>query len=137
MPFMVIYRTSDGSSCYEQADAIDEAALFVERLRNKEGSDQIRIYRMEEINFAFRPYYKVELGLPERQSPPVAPDVASTTAPVEVADAPAELMSAPDVEAIAHEPADVTADVTLPLPPPPRGDDEPAGANGRRGLFGR
>ena len=66
MPFMVIYRTSDGSSVYEQADAIDEAALFVERLRNKEGIDQIRIYRMEEISFAFRPYYKVELGLPDR-----------------------------------------------------------------------
>ena len=63
MPFMVIYRTSDGSSSFEQADAIDEAALFVERLRNKEGIDEIRIYRMEEISFAFRPYYKVELGL--------------------------------------------------------------------------
>ena len=37
MPFMVIYSTSDGSSCHEQADAIDEAALFVERLRNQEG----------------------------------------------------------------------------------------------------
>ena len=72
MPFMVIYRTSDGSSRYEQADAIDEAALFVERLRNSEGIDQIRIYRMEEISFAFRPYYKVELGLPERQTAPPA-----------------------------------------------------------------
>ena len=37
MPFMVIYSTSDGGSCHEQADAIDEAALFVERLRNKDG----------------------------------------------------------------------------------------------------
>lgn len=139
MPFMVIYRTSDGSSRYEQADAIDEAALFVERLRNSEGIDQIRIYRMEEISFAFRPYYKVELGLPERQSPAVARDVASTAAPVEVADAPAEPISAPDVEAVAHEPADVMSDVTLPLPLPslPGGDDEPAGANGRRGMFGR
>lgn len=137
MPFMVIYRTSDGSSRYEQADAIDEAALFVERLRNSEGIDQIRIYRMEEISFAFRPYYKVELGLPERRGPAVAPDVVSTAAPVEVADAPAEPISAPDVEAVTHEPADVMSDVTLPLPSPPGGDDEPAGANGQRGMFGR
>ncbi|MEQ1788173.1 MAG: hypothetical protein ABL966_14050, partial [Acidimicrobiales bacterium] len=84
MPFMVIYRTSDGSSSFEQADAIDEAALFVERLRNKEGIDQIRIYRMEEISFAFRPYYKVELGLSERQATP-PPPTASTADPVELA----------------------------------------------------
>jgi hypothetical protein len=69
MPFMVIYRNADGSSGYEQATAIDEAALFVERLRNNESIDQIRLFRMEEINFAFRPYYKVELGLPERVEP--------------------------------------------------------------------
>ena len=66
MPFMVSYDTSDGTSRYEEAQAIDEAALFVERLRNQDGIDQIRIFRMEEISFAFRPYYKVELGAPER-----------------------------------------------------------------------
>ena len=49
----------------------------MERLRNKDGLDEIRIYRMEEISFAFRPYYKVELGLAERQS---APPSAVTTA---------------------------------------------------------
>jgi hypothetical protein len=66
MPFMVIYRNADGSAGFEQADAIDGAALFVERLRNNEAIDQIRLFRMEEINFAFRPYYKVELGGPDR-----------------------------------------------------------------------
>src|SRR5688572_16191741 len=66
MPFMVIYSTSDGTSCHEQADAIDEAALFVERLRNQDGIEEVRLYRMDEISFAFRPYYKVELGMPER-----------------------------------------------------------------------
>lgn len=66
MPFMVIYRNADGSSGHEQSDAIDEAARFVERLRNDESIDQIRMFRMEEIKFAFRPYYKVELGLTER-----------------------------------------------------------------------
>src|SRR5687768_10803739 len=82
MPFMVIYSTSDGTSCHEQADAIDEAALFVERLRNQDGIEEIRIYRMEELSFAFRPYYKVELGMPERfhvGSPP--PDVFAVPAP--------------------------------------------------------
>jgi hypothetical protein len=151
MPFRVIYRTSDGSSCHEQADAIDEAALFVERLRNKEGIDEIRIYRMEEISFAFRPYYKVELGMVELQNT-TAPPSSSTATVVEdpappadaeaAADGPVEVESPPaesDVAADAEPKAvtDVRTDSTLPPPPPPGADGEPAGANGRRGLFGR
>lgn len=69
MPFMVIYDRADGTSGHEEATAIDEAALFVERLRNDESVDKIRLFRMEEIAFAFRPYYKVELGLPPRMAP--------------------------------------------------------------------
>ena len=144
MPFMVIYRTSDGSSSFEQADAIDEAALFVERLRNKEGIDEIRIYRMEEISFAFRPYYKVELGLAERQNT-AAPPSASTAPVVEEpevdADASGDVEPPPaeadvTVDAEADAVTDVRTESTLP-PPPPAVEGEPAGANGRRGLFGR
>lgn len=146
MPFMVIYRTSDGGSQFEQADAIDEAALFVERLRNSEGIDQIRIYRMEEISFAFRPYYKVELGLPERQTAaPTAPAAAEVVAPAESADHQAEPGddTGRDTEVVLDAPAPVDQDVERPvtaapsLPPPPSADGEPAGTNGRRGLFGR
>ena len=129
MPFMVIYRTSDGSSCYEQADAIDEAALLVERLRNKEGLDQIRIYRMEEISFAFRPYYKVELGLTDRQSVP-APPSASTAVAI---DGPAP--PSPTLEPASHDDGRSRRTVALsrhrrwPRPaPPPR-----AGRGGRDG----
>ena len=118
MPFMDIYSTSDGASCHEQADAIDEAALFVERLRNQDSIEEIRIFRMEEISFAFRPYYKVELGMPERlvmASPPPAvfgPSVAP---------------------AVDGEP---TSD-TGPALDAGVDDSDPMGANGRRGLFGR
>ena len=136
MPFMVIYSTSDGSSCHEQADAIDEAALFVERLRNKEGIDECRLYRMEEISFAFRPYYKVELGMPEKQSTtPPAEVVAAVPAP------PAP--EAPPVAAASQR----TVDATVPSAPaeaatsetasPMAHADGDAGANSRRGLFGR
>jgi hypothetical protein len=128
MPFMVIFRRSDGTSGFEQADAIDEAALIVERLRNNDGiEDDIRIYRMEEISFAFRPYYKVELGMPEMQvvaSPPA--DVASTTRPI-----------AEDPVHVAFGTADQAASVAEDGPAvPSEGDDDPGGT-GRRGLFGR
>jgi hypothetical protein len=134
MPFMVMYRTSDGTSCHEQTDAIDEAALLVERLRNKDGiEDDIRIYRMEEISFAFRPYYKVELGLPERQSaaaPP--PDVVGTAA-----EPPAP---AAEARAAAAEPSATTEPRSEPRAVADRPTSAPttdADANGRRGLFGR
>ena len=134
MPFMVIYNTSDGSSCHEQADAIDEAALFVERLRNKEGIEEIRIYRMEEINFAFRPYYKVELGMPERLTTPPPSEVLGTPAvtvePVSVEAAPAAPPARPVKAAAA-----TSAEVAVEVPAGDGGGDD--GVNGRRGLFGR
>jgi hypothetical protein len=143
MPFMVVYGTSDGSPRYEQAEAIDEAALFVERLRNSEGIDNIRIFRMEEISFAFRPYYKVELGMPERQSPVAAADAA----PVGAVEAPAPPVPTAPAEPGAHEadaadaapavePVVPVSDVT-PTPSAPDLGDDAAGAAGRRGLFGR
>ncbi len=127
MPFMVIFRRSDGTSGFEQADAIDEAALFVERLRNNDGiEDDIRIYRMEEISFAFRPYYKVELGMPDLQvggPPPMNVVPVSRSGPDE---------PGPAVDIDLADPVPVQVDA--PVGPEPEGDD---GANGRRGLFGR
>ena len=134
MPFMVIYSTSDGTSCHEQADAIDEAAQFVERLRNQDGIEEVRIYRMEEISFAFRPYYKVELGMPEiftAGSPPA--DVLGSVA---VAPPLEEVMA--EVEALAEVQMPTTDDLTDASDPAPGADsDDATGANGRRGLFGR
>jgi len=127
MPFMVSYQTSDGTSRYEEADAIDEAALFVERLRNQDGIDQIRIFRMEEISFAFRPYYKVELGLPERQGAdrPPTPVVVDATVETDTARPTEPDAGAPTPPAVDEAPAE-------PVPTPPDG-----AVDGRRGLFGR
>lgn len=152
MPFMVIYRTSDGSSSFEQADAIDEAALFVERLRNSDGIDEIRIYRMEEISFAFRPYYKVELGLPDRQTQAPPPEVMGgmtvveePVAPPPVAPAPTHkltkrVVDAPEPSLELDDPLVARPVVAAAVPPLPSAEAlvEGEGANGaRRGLFGR
>ena len=59
---MVIYRTADGQPGYHQAEELDEAVRFVERLRNGDGVDGARIFKMDEVNFDFRPYFKVEIG---------------------------------------------------------------------------
>jgi hypothetical protein len=88
---LVVHRSADGSPVHEQADAIDEAAEHVERLRNIDGVKDIQIFRMEEISFGFRPYYKVELGSPEARSterPEHAPAESDEGAPT-AADPPA------------------------------------------------
>jgi hypothetical protein len=72
---MVIYSGPDGQPGYHEADEIGQAITYVERLRNNEGVEQARIFRMEEVGFEFRPYYKVEI--PETSS------TASTTSTYE------------------------------------------------------
>lgn len=138
MPFMVIYRTADAETTFQQAEAIDEAALFVERLRNSEGIDQIRIYRMEEISFAFRPYYKVELGMPERQTTP-RPSVADRLP--SIPDTPAGSPEASAAEGLdARSGQEAEGAMAAHLTGATEADSTDAGVaevNGRRGLFGR
>lgn len=61
MSHMVIYRGADGKPGYHQTDDIHDAVNFVEQMRNGEGVEHARIFRLEEVIFQYRPYYRVEL----------------------------------------------------------------------------
>jgi hypothetical protein len=61
MSHMVIYRGADGKPGYHQTDEITDAVAFVERLRNDQAVEHARIFRLEEVHFVFRPYFRVEL----------------------------------------------------------------------------
>ena len=61
MSHMVIYRGVDGKPGYHQTDDIHDAVSFVETMRNEEGVEHARIFRLEEVVFEYRPYYRVEL----------------------------------------------------------------------------
>ncbi len=62
MSHMVIYRGSDGKPGYHQTDDIHDAVGFVERMRNDSGVEHARIFRLEEVVFEYKPYYRVELS---------------------------------------------------------------------------
>ncbi len=62
MSHMVIYRGADGKPGYHQTDDIHEAIGFVEQMRNDDGVEHARIFRLEEVVFEYRPYYRVELS---------------------------------------------------------------------------
>ena len=73
---------------------------------------QARIFRMEEVAFEYKPYFKVEVG-----------GAAPAPAPVPVADEPVA------DDAAVEEPGDELG----PIEP----EEVGIGMNGRRGLFGR
>lgn len=59
---MIIFRSSEGRVGYHQTEGVDDALQYVERLRNTEGVEQVRLFRMDEVSFEFRTYYKAELA---------------------------------------------------------------------------
>lgn len=62
MPHMVIFRSNEGKPGYHQADTLDDAVRFVERLRNQEGVTDTRVFRMQEVPLEVKTYYKVEVA---------------------------------------------------------------------------
>jgi hypothetical protein len=81
---MVVFRSSEGKPGYHQAEALEDAVKFVERLRNQENVTEARIFRMQEVPIEFRTYYRVEVGSAGDEGETPAPD------PLAEPDAPAE-----------------------------------------------
>jgi hypothetical protein len=139
---MVIFRSTDGKPGYHQTEGLDEAVRFVERLRNTENVEQARIYKMDEVTFTYRPYYKVEVAATAGTS-----DAGTSDAGINEAE-PAHLNPEPAPEPVAAA-VDGGGDGDAALMPAPpvlasvgaddggSADGDAAGANGRRGLFGR
>ena len=59
---MVKFATAEGKPAYHPADSLDEAVRFVERLRNMESVDDVKILAVSEVPFEFKSYFKVELS---------------------------------------------------------------------------
>lgn len=140
VPYVVNYENADGSPGWHSVPEIEEAVRFVEHLRNADGLEDARIFKLEPVTFDFRPYFRVELA-----GGGTAP--AGGGAHTARADAPAfaaHILSEPDAPAwpaadtladalpSAHDSFEAEADGD------PELDDDAAPANGaRRGLFGR
>ena len=124
--YMVLYTGLDSSAAFERCEELAEAVAEVERLRNEQSIDGAQIYRLEEVKFEIKPYFRVEL-----------PDEANAGAAPSAEDAPWTSTAVPSL-------------ITAPPPPPPSAPvapmaydgaptahEEEAIAGSRRGLFGR
>ena len=131
MSHMVIYRGPDGKPGYQQAEDIHDAVTFVEQMRNEDGVEQARIFRLEEVVFEYRPYYRVELS---SFAPPDAMIGAAPSPMVSAVSIPAEAMDESSATSL-DEPFEVVESTTINVDDP---DAEAITGNGaRRGLFGR
>ena len=163
MPHMVIFQRADGTAGNHQCDELNAAVEYVETIRNNEGVEHARIFRMEEVTFDFKPYFRVEVGgAATAPTAAPAPAAAAPTPPPPSAPAQTEYQDAPSFESGPFEPqpfdgppaeaqeqvsdqfaAEPEAfpdppsmpDPLAPLVSPDELVDESAGA--RRGLFGR
>lgn len=154
MSYMVIFRTADGKPGYQPAGDAEGAVAAVERLRNEDGVDHVRIYRMEEVAFEYKVHYSVQLTTADAPSVVAAPPSDASAgvdepsgAPVEPSwdDADDDEPTAAPFDQMAVDPAgspqwsdDEPAAVAPVEPPDPETSEPvPAEAESRRGLFGR
>lgn len=137
MSHMVIYRGTDGSPGYHQADEVHDAVAFVEQLRNDQGVEEAKIFRMEEVTFSYRPYFRVELVSSDRtlSAPAAKPAVTAAPAPAApAATAPTVSVAPPAAETAAPV---VTETTETAVPTAPGTADSNGDVGARRGLFGR
>jgi hypothetical protein len=84
---LVVFRTVEGKSGYHQVEALDEAVRFVEHLRNHEGVEEARVYRLAEVALEVKPYFKVQVA-DQAAAPAPAPGGVATPAGAAAAPAP-------------------------------------------------
>jgi len=130
---MVSYRSADGKQSYHQVDELSDAMQFVEHLRNAEAVDGARIFKLEELSFEYRPYYRVELA--SALPPPPAAERADTDWL-----AASQEESIDDAAAETDDEADPLAAAWSMTERNESAETESVGAGmgmGRKGLFGR
>jgi len=155
---MVIFQNPDGDPGYNQFESVEDAVSFVEKIRNDQGIDSIRIFELNEVKFELKPYYKVELqalnagaasrpaaapSAPAAPAPqtqfaaaPAAPAAAPapTPQPTPVPDQSTSPFAAPAPTPAPESPSYQPSAPGAPVPPADQpSDDQPT----RRGLFGR
>ena len=58
---LVRFTTTEGRDAQHVAPSLDDALRFVERLRNNEETNEVRLYRLQEVPVAFKAYYRAEV----------------------------------------------------------------------------
>ena len=110
MGHVVHYRSSTGESRLEDVSSMDAAVELIERLRNDEGVEDVRLFR--EVPLRVRTYYKVVVDEADEASAaepaaPARPSAAGDEPPpgaMNLAPPPAVASTGPSTEDVEDEP---------------------------------
>jgi hypothetical protein len=91
MEHVVFYPSFDGSPAFRRVASLEEAARFVEHLRNVEDVTDFSVHALTSVPLSVRPWYRVEMPF-DAQEPPTSAE------PFEVAPAVPEPAEAPIAE---------------------------------------
>ena len=131
MSYVVNWQSGDGALGWHPVSDLNDAAAHVEHLRNSEGVDGAKIYRLDEVFFELKPYYRVAIA-----------DAPATATPGDPSEAEAAVVTPAHADESWVDPEWTEEDAPA---DEPEADPESVfegadnGANGahRRGLFGR
>jgi hypothetical protein len=77
--YMVLYTGIDGRGAFDRCEELPEAVAEVERLRNEQSIEDAKIFRLEEVRFEIKQYFRVEIPGSANETPEPA-----TATPVSV-----------------------------------------------------
>jgi hypothetical protein len=113
MEHVVFYPSLDGSPAFRRVASLEEAARFVEHLRNVEDVTDFSVHALTSVPLSVRPWYRVEMPFDAQGSAePVEPYEVAPAVP-EPAEAPfatLPLAAVPAPESAPAEPAAVVAE---------------------------
>ena len=110
MEHVVFFPAPDGSPAFRRLATIDDAARFVEHLRNVENVSEASVHTLTEVPLSFKAWYRVEL--PQTDTAAVEDSTESPTDGAAATDAPVPTTIAEVIESYAQ--ADGTQPVELP-----------------------
>lgn len=80
MEHVVFFPAPDGTPAFRRLATVDDAARFVEHLRNVENVSEASVHTLTEVPLSFKTWYRVEIPNPEEGADNAHTDTAEPTA---------------------------------------------------------
>lgn len=69
MEYLVRFTSAEGREGHHNAEDLDTALQFAERVRNTEEATDVQVYRLQPVPIRFKACYKVEVEQGEAEAP--------------------------------------------------------------------
>lgn len=83
MEYLVRFTSAEGREGHHNAEDLDTALQFAERVRNTEEATDVQVYRLQPVPIRFKACYKVEVEQGEAEAGAGAGAVAGAVAPTD------------------------------------------------------